>query len=91
MIQMLQIYVSKIALRQESKLSNILPVITSAIDPIDNANFDFTILLIIVGKALAVFVILLIGVMLYIWAMRKVIADMQNRIGPSSAGPFGVL
>ena len=72
-------------------MSNILPVITSAIDPIDNANFDFTILLIIVGKALAVFVILLIGVMLYIWAMRKVIADMQNRIGPSSAGPFGVL
>jgi NADH-quinone oxidoreductase subunit H len=72
-------------------LSNILPVITSAIDPIDNANFDFTILLIIAGKALAVFVILLIGVMLYIWAMRKVIADMQNRIGPSSAGPFGVL
>jgi NADH-quinone oxidoreductase subunit H len=30
-------------------------------------------------------------VMLYIWGMRKVIADMQNRIGPNRAGPYGVL
>ena len=29
--------------------------------------------------------------MFYIWFMRKVIADMQNRIGPQSAGPFGIL
>src|SRR5215813_13051796 len=26
-----------------------------------------------------------------IWGMRKVLADMQNRIGPATAGPFGVL
>ena len=31
------------------------------------------------------------SVMLYIWGMRKVIADMQNRIGPNRAGPYGVL
>ncbi|MBP9115056.1 MAG: NADH-quinone oxidoreductase subunit H [Acidimicrobiia bacterium] len=65
--------------------------ILSIVDPIDNSKFDLTTLLIILGKAVAIFVILLVGVMLYIWSMRKVIADMQNRIGPSKAGPFGVL
>lgn len=66
-------------------------MIFAAGDPIDNDKFSLTTLLIIAGKAVGIFVILLIGVMLYIWFMRKVIADMQNRIGPSKAGPFGIL
>ncbi len=33
---------------------------------------------------------LLVSVMLMIWFERKLISDMQNRIGPSLAGPFGI-
>ena len=46
---------------------------------------------VVVVKVLVAFVLLLVGVMLYIWGMRKWIADMQNRIGPNTAGPHGVL
>jgi|APTNR8051073442_1049403.scaffolds.fasta_scaffold17611_3 NADH-quinone oxidoreductase subunit H len=60
-------------------------------DPLDSGDLDLTAFLIIAGKAVGVFVILLVGVMFYVWFMRKVIADMQNRVGPASAGPFGLL
>jgi NADH-quinone oxidoreductase subunit H len=50
-----------------------------------------SILVVVLLKVLVAFVILLVGVMLYIWGMRKWIADMQNRVGPANAGPFGVL
>ena len=44
-----------------------------------------------VVRVVVVFFALLIAVMLLIWIERKVIADMQTRLGPMRAGPRGVL
>ena len=41
------------------------------------------------SRSLVIFVIGLVGTMFMIWFERKVISDMQNRIGPNQAGPFG--
>ena len=49
------------------------------------------ILLIVILKVVVAFALLMVSVMLYIWWMRKFISAMQNRIGPSRAGPFGIL
>jgi len=43
------------------------------------------------ARVLVVFVVLLVAVMLYIWMERKVVADMQTRVGPMRAGPRGIL
>ena len=45
----------------------------------------------LVVRVAVVFFALLILVMLLIWMERKVIADMQTRVGPTRAGPRGVL
>jgi NADH-quinone oxidoreductase subunit H len=42
-------------------------------------------------KVLVAFGALLVAVMLAIWFERKVISDMQNRVGPNRAGPYGIL
>ena len=62
-----------------------------ALDPLLSGSVSWSVLAVVVIKVVMAFVILLLGVLLYIWALRKVIADMQNRIGPNRAGPYGVL
>jgi NADH-quinone oxidoreductase subunit H len=63
-----------------------------ALDPLfDSGDVTWSVLGVVAIKVVAAFALLLVSVMLYIWGMRKVIADMQNRIGPNNAGRWGIL
>jgi NADH-quinone oxidoreductase subunit H len=63
-----------------------------ATDPLfPTGNVGLAIFLIVLIKVLVVFGALMVSVMLMIWFERKVISDMQSRIGPNRAGPFGML
>ena len=58
-------------------------------DPLFAHGVHWAQLLIVVIKVLVAFGALLVSVMLMIWFERKVISDMQARIGPNRAGPVG--
>ena len=42
-------------------------------------------------RVVIIFVFLLVTVLLLIWVERKFVSDLQNRVGPDRAGPWGIL
>ncbi|HLM29984.1 MAG TPA: NADH-quinone oxidoreductase subunit NuoH [Acidimicrobiales bacterium] len=62
-----------------------------ALDPLLNDGIGLTEVLLVLLKAAVAFGLLLGSVIMMIWFERKLISDMQNRIGPNKAGPWGML
>src|SRR3954466_7315529 len=60
-------------------------------DPLFHGAIDGGVIVIVIIKTVVTFAILLVSVLFMVWFERKVIAGMQNRIGPNRAGPWGLL
>ena len=60
-------------------------------DPLFYFGLNWQVWLILLIKCVVAFVALLVATALMIWFERKVISDMQSRVGPNRAGPWGLL
>ncbi|MCB0977246.1 MAG: NADH-quinone oxidoreductase subunit H, partial [Acidimicrobiales bacterium] len=60
-------------------------------DPLLSGDVGLVVVLIVLGKAVVTLAICLVATMLMIWFERKIISDLQNRVGPNRAGPWGIL
>jgi NADH-quinone oxidoreductase subunit H len=62
-----------------------------ALDPLYSHGVHWVELLVVVVKVVVAFSALMLSVMVMVWFERKLVSDMQARIGPNRAGPWGML